>query len=166
MNDHIIIPLTQGYVTVISKEDEDLAAYKWHVSINTAFHKTFRPYARRNENVKAFPGMMHKIIMTRIAGAELPPYQIIDHKDNNPLNNTRENLRLATASQNSINRATNHNNKSGFRGVTPTKNGRFTASIGLNQKKYMLGTFDTAEEAYEAYCKAAKELHGEWARYE
>jgi len=110
--------------------------------------------------------MMHKIIMTRIAGAELPPYQIIDHKDNNPLNNTRENLRLATASQNSINRATNHNNKSGFRGVTPTKNGRFTASIGLNQKKYMLGTFDTAEEAYEAYCKAAKELHGEWARYE
>lgn len=174
MSEHITIPLGRGYFTIISKEDEDLAAYKWHAVLagsNRAFTRhagtsSGRPYAHRADTSKVFPGMMHKIIMTRIVGAELPRFQIIDHKDNNPLNNTRENLRLATAAENARNRAKDPHSKSGYKGVRPQKNGKFSAYIGINRKTIRLGTFDTAEEAHAAYCEAAKELFGEFARYE
>jgi len=57
------------------------------------------------------------------------------------------------------------NNTSGFKGVSfNTQVGRYKAAIVKKKKYYHLGFFDTPEEAYKAYCKAAKKLHGEFAR--
>ena len=41
---------------------------------------------------------------------------------------------------------------------------KFRSTITVNRKRILLGQFDTAQEALEAYCKAAKEMHGEFAR--
>ncbi len=53
-------------------------------------------------------------------------------------------------------------NKSGFKNVRLTKEGRFRAYITVNKKQVHLGNFDTGEEAYEAYKARALELYGEY----
>ena len=87
----------------------------------------------------------------------------IDHIDGNGLNNKFANLRLATSAQNSFNQKTRADNTSGYKGVTKHRN-KWKVQITAHGFYYHLGTFDTPELAHMAYCKAAAELHGEFAR--
>jgi hypothetical protein len=91
--------------------------------------------------------------------------QWVDHKDTDFTNNKISNLRLCTPAQNAWNRKRNSLNTSGFKGVTKKQN-KFCARISCRNKRIHLGYFKTAEEAHEAYKKAALELHGEFARFE
>lgn len=50
-------------------------------------------------------------------------------------------------------------NKSGFRGVTVTRSGKFQARIYLGGKRHHLGTFDTAMQAHDKYLKVKERLH-------
>ena len=94
-----------------------------------------------------------------------PIDHLIDHIDGNGYNNIFANLRLCTNQQNAFNRIANTNNKSGFKGVYWTKKlQKWGAGIKLNYKRIHLGYFPTAELAHMAYCKAAAELHGDFAR--
>lgn len=72
------------------------------------------------------------------------------------------NLRPATRADNARN-ARSQPNKTGFRGVQKFRN-CYRAYIRTGTKRLFLGTFATAEGAYEAYCAKAKEVHGEFAR--
>jgi hypothetical protein len=99
------------------------------------------------------------------------PAGLIDHENGDKSDDRIENLRLATASQNSMNQGRNRNNTTGFKGVAvfnkPGEPTRYRAVIrpgGKGVKRRFLGIFDTPEEAHQAYCKAAEELHGEFAR--
>lgn len=78
------------------------------------------------------------------------------------------NLRLASRAENARNMRRNASNSTGFKGVAkfynPTNRARYRALIRFNNKRIFIGLFHTPEEAYEAYCKKAKELHGEFAR--
>lgn len=96
------------------------------------------------------------------------PETVVDHKNLDKADDRIENLRLATATENALNRPRSSANTTGFKGVAKY-NERYTrakyrAQIRHNGKRIFLGLFHTPEEAYEAYCKAAKELHGEFAR--
>lgn len=42
---------------------------------------------------------------------------------------------------------------------------RWRAEIFFEGKRKSLGRFKSPDEAYAAYCKAAKELHGEFANF-
>jgi hypothetical protein len=89
----------------------------------------------------------------------------VDHIDGDGLNNRRSNLRFATTAQNSANRGKQKNNTSGFKGVRWHKRDkRWRAVIGINGKTKQIGSFKTPEAAYDAYCAAARELHGVFAR--
>jgi len=56
-------------------------------------------------------------------------------------------------------------NTSGFKGVSYRKTRRkWIATIQKDGKQHFLGHFNTPELAHMAYCKAAAELHGEFAR--
>lgn len=91
----------------------------------------------------------------------------IDHKNQNKTDNKIENLRDCSASQNAWNQCKRKTNKSGYKGVYFNKQaGKFHSQITVNYKKKHLGFFATPEEAHIAYCKAAKDLHGEFARFE
>lgn len=93
----------------------------------------------------------------------LPRY--VTYIDGNSLNTRIENLRAATHSQIMTYRGIRKNNTSGFKGVKYSKNDhKWIAAISKNKKYYHLGSFDTPEEAYIAYCKAARKLHGEFAQ--
>lgn len=89
----------------------------------------------------------------------------IDHKDGDSLNNSFENLRDATASQNVRNRGKLKSNTSGWKGVSFHKGTqKWCASITVDRKRIYLGYFDDVKEAAEAYIFAALEHHGEFAK--
>jgi hypothetical protein len=43
---------------------------------------------------------------------------------------------------------------------------KWIAQIGHNKQHFFLGSFDTPEQAHAAYCEAAREHFGEFARTE
>lgn len=88
----------------------------------------------------------------------------IDHINGLVNDNRIANIRIATISENRCNSRRRKDNKSGYKGVDFHKSsGKFRARIQVRGKAKSLGRFYTAEEAYAARCKAALELHGEFA---
>jgi hypothetical protein len=149
------VPLTRGYEAIIDVEDTVIVGgMNWYVKVGT--HSN---YAIRSE--KKFRVYMHRLILNA------PDNLHVDHVNGNGLDNRKSNLRVVTVSQNQHNRGLQVNNKSGYKGVTwYGRTGKWMAQIqSLNTYK-CLGYFDTAEDAHNAYCEAAKELHGEFARFE
>lgn len=55
-------------------------------------------------------------------------------------------------------------NTSGFRGVNQTSSGKWKAMIGLQSRRYYLGTFDTLGEAISARLEAEELLHNGFVR--
>lgn len=108
--------------------------------------------------------LAHRIIWEMHHGP-IPDGMKVDHRDMDPWNNRLVNLRLATNSQNMCNRPKQANNTSGYKGVCwDAVNEKWMAQIRAGGVSRILGRFHTAEEAYEAYCDAAKAAHGEFFR--
>lgn len=101
---------------------------------------------------------MHRLLINASEGME------VDHKDGNGLNNQKSNIRLATRSQNRMNRPKQSRNTSGFKGVSWDKTHKiWMAYITLNNVQKNLGYFKSKEDAYKAYCKAGIKYHKEFA---
>lgn len=89
---------------------------------------------------------------------------IVDHKNWDKTDNRKQNLRIATKSQNNINIKRKLNNTSGYTGVTYNKRtNRYIARISLNNKRIFLGSFKDINDAIEARHNAEIKLHGEWS---
>ena len=132
---------------IVDDEDyEKVSKYRWCLTTDG------RPHT--NAGKKGYFYLYH-LILERKAGF------VIDHANNDPLDNTRKNLRYATYSENNVNRESRRSNR--FRGVYPNHD-RWMAQIKSKKVFYYLGTSDTPEEAAKAYNESAKELHGEFAR--
>ncbi len=84
-------------------------------------------------------------------------------KDGNKLNNRRDNLRLASKSQQAANRKLACTNRCGFKGVI-ARRGRWQARIKKDGICSYSPLFSTPAEAHVWYVDKAKELHGEFAR--
>lgn len=91
------------------------------------------------------------------------PASIVDHIDGNRGNNSISNLRNASLTENNRNRKRASTKcKKGVK-----KNGnRWQARIRAGEKQVHLGTFKTEDEAHDAYCIAAKKLHGKFWKAE
>jgi len=94
--------------------------------------------------------------------------ETIDHKDHPPrkahkVDNRKSNLRVATDSQNSMNRHTHINNTTGVKGVYWHKqHNKWQAAICVNRKQIFLGYYEKKEEAIKAREAAEKKYFGEW----
>lgn len=150
-----LIPLNNGREAVIDAADIALAAGRSWMA------KGPRGYVRASTTCRGrhITISLHRLIMSA------PADVLVDHRDSDPLNNRRSNLRLADARQNAQNSARGRNNSSGFKGAfLDRRTGRWRAMITSNYRQIYLGLFDTAEEAHVAYCRAASQLFGEFAR--
>jgi len=103
---------------------------------------------------------LHREIMNHPKGF------LIDHENGNGLDNRRENLRLATRSQNQFNkRKTRSKTSSRFVGVYfERRKNRWMATIHYQGKRIWLGSFKSEIDAGRAYDRAATKYHGEFAR--
>ncbi len=152
------IQLTQGQVAIVDDEDyEWLNQWKWcAVSGKNSKGHGGGFYAIRRKQGMTKNIIMHRIILNATDGLE------VDHINGDGLNNTRSNLRLCTHNQNVWNRKRKNKNMCGYTGVHKREN-RFRAEIRCNGKKIIIGSFESAILAAEAYDKKATELFGEFA---
>jgi hypothetical protein len=143
------IPLlmSEYQFTTVDEIDSDLSTSNWTLGDG---------YAKRGSI------LMHRVIMERVLDRPLAKGELVDHWNQNPLDNTRNNLRLATRAQNGQNRKVNKNSKSGYKGVHEFR-GRWRATINVAGKCKSLGYFSTPELAAETYNRAALEHFGEFA---
>lgn len=101
---------------------------------------------------------IHAVLMNPPKGMK------VDHINGDILDNRRENLRICTNAENIRNSRRYSNNKTGIKGVSVTKSGKFRTQIRIDGKQTELGLFDSAEAAGEAYREAALTYYGEFAR--
>jgi hypothetical protein len=143
------------------------AAWNGRMAGKRAGHTYKRPngkdgYIKFSINDVSFSA--HRIIWMWHNGA-IPDGLQIDHINGNGFDNRIENLRLATIIQNGQNKWCPELKASGLpKGVVKIRN-RFMVKISVNGTKRYLGTFTTPEEAGKIYAEAAKEIHGQFAKF-
>jgi hypothetical protein len=152
------IPLSKGKYAIVDDADyEYLSQFKWYAfkGRNTYYAKRTLPFSD-GKHRKVY---MHREIMG--AGDDA----LIDHEDGNGLNNTRDNLRLATRSQNNYNRISQPGSSSPYKGVTWSKCAqKWQAQIKKNRHQMYLGLYDLPEDAARAYDIAAIQYFGDFAK--
>ena len=151
------IPLTQNQVAIVDDDVfESINQYHWYATFKSKTWYAARSLPRRDGKKNVY---LHRIIMQ--AGSE----ETVDHIDGNGLNCQRVNLRICTHEQNLHNAGPNRDNTSGYKGVVWLKNAhKWLAQIRGAGGHHYLGRYATAEEAAEAYNRAALKYHGEFAR--
>jgi len=154
-----LIGLTQGKVAMVDAEDyEHLSLHAWCA----AKAKSGKFYAVRTDT----SGPKRKVVYMHCELVPAPQGMDRDHRNGDTLDNRKQNLRVATRSQNCSNRGLTSANSSGFKGVT-WKGGKhqlWVARITKSGKVHHLGYFSTPEAAHGAYIQAARRLHGVFAR--
>jgi len=99
---------------------------------------------------------MHRLI------GNPPKGSIVDHINQNKLDNRRGNLRICGKSENAANSRLRRDNTSGYRGIFFERR-RWRAGIHFKGHFVVIGRYDTREEAALAYNIAAIGVYGEFA---
>lgn len=135
-------------------EDQDLiASYKWSPKVDT---KNGRVYAY------AYIGNRKSIFLHRLIMGIERTKKIVDHKNGNGLDNRKCNLRIATCSQNQMNRLYS---KRGKKGISFDKDrGTYRVRLTLAGRVIHGGMrYKTEKEAMLRYNEMAVKYYGEFA---
>jgi hypothetical protein len=150
------ISLTKGQICKVSPQDFDsLNRWRWSARWSkeaNSFYAARRSYAGGEKKTV----LMAREILQASSGNH------VDHRDRDSLNNTRENLRECSPSQNAFNRKKRSDSKWLYKGTSLVK-GRWRAEIQAFGARLFLGLFDTQEQSRDAYLDASKEVHGEFS---
>lgn len=168
--------LTQEYLKSILNYDPETGVFTWKERSdvpkgwNTRYAGKEAGYKRKYKNtsyiyikIKGNHHAAHGLAWLYMTGDFAELGLEIDHIDCNPENNSFENLRLATRTQNQANSRVYKTNKLGIKGVR-RKGNRYIAQIMISGRRIHLGSFNTPQEASVAYAKAAEKHFGEFAR--
>jgi len=157
------IKISKDLETLVSNEDfNEVSQFKWSAYQITGTSHTGKVYYYGYKVGRKIQGKriwLHNFIM------EPSKDMFIDHINGDPLDNRRENLRIVTHRENTLNRGKRSNGKtSQFLGVSLTKHRNFRAGIKVNNKNINLGHFKSEIEAAKAYNNAALLYFGKFAR--
>lgn len=149
------IELTKGKFALVDDCDFDrVSAFKWQAA---ADGNTY--YAQMV--VDGHSIRMHRFILGVRRGVG------IDHKNRNGLDNRRENIRVATQSQNNHNRPAQKRpwkKHSEYKGLTWAYGPScWQVRIMVDGRRRLIGYFKDEAEAARAYNAAAREMCGEYA---
>ena len=103
---------------------------------------------------------LHRFVMN------FPKGKLVDHIGGEASKNDcrKNNLRIATKSQNSINKKIQSNNTSGCAGVSfDNSKQKWRAEIWLQSKRTHLGWFKNFDDAVKARKEAEDKYFGEWS---
>jgi hypothetical protein len=145
------VQLTQGYVALVDDEDyERVSHYKWSVSI---------AYQVNNKRMRAVTCIADGVfvLMHRFILGVTDQTIDVDHKDGNGLNNQKENLRQTSRGQNLQNIRVVRS-RTGVRGVTRLRSGKYMVQVQRNYVNHYFGTYDTLEEAERVAIAARQKL--------
>lgn len=156
---------TQEYIREIFFYDEETGKLYWNYNSNkpstwnTRFANTEAgcfdgKYIRLG--IDGIKCLAHRIIWLYLYGV-YPPR--IDHRDGDGSNNKQDNLRISTQSQNIANASFGK-----YRGIE-AHGTKYRARICVDRNRIELGSFNTLEEANQAYETAADKYFGEFAEY-
>ena len=151
------LQLTRGKEALLDDEDyERVKGDRWHVTAHIPARSASGYAQGRPEDGKHGRVLLHRYLLG-ITDRKV----FIDHKNGNGLDCRRDNLRIATKSQNAANSVKRRNALTSiYKGVYQLPGGRFCARIARKH----IGVFDTQEEAGLAYNAAALEKWGEYAK--
>ncbi len=148
----ITLKNNRGICLVDDEDYSELMKYQWYaLTLKSGY-----VYAYRFTGLTSDKSRKNIFIHQQILGY---PDSDIDHKNGNPLDCQKSNLRLCSHSQNLQNRKCWA--KSGYKGVYPCRNS-YQALISIDGKTTHIGMFDKAEDAALAFDDKARELHGEF----
>jgi hypothetical protein len=148
------IPLTKGLFAIIDIADIPLVSGRnWFASKRTE-GSIYVATARYAGNPQIH---LHRFL------TGTPIEFCVDHKDGDPLNNRRGNLRVCTYAENCFNKRMNRRNTSGQTGVTRRRN-KWSAFIHVRDQTIRLGIFVQFEDAVKARKLAEIKYFGEFAR--
>lgn len=154
------IILSQGKFAIVDDADYDfLMQWKWTLS---SYGYAYRAERYRDSEGKRKQNSiwMHRVIMNTPLGMDT------DHINGDRLDNTQANLRVVTRSQNNMNRISEKNTTSKYKGVFWEKRRkRWQAAISINKKLIYIGMFKDEADAALAYNLKAAEIFGEHAKY-
>lgn len=145
-------PKSTLFTLVDDCDFEFLRKFRWYVTDGG-----YAAAYTKNIAIGGVTAFMHRVI------AKTPKGFLTDHKNMKRLDNRRKNLRVCTKRQNLWNRGKTRISTTGFKGVTKHRKS-FHARITVGGVTHCVGAFKTPIEAHKAYCRAAKRLHGEFAR--
>lgn len=98
--------------------------------------------------------LVHRLIWKLVTGDD-PGQMEVDHINRNRSDNRWCNLRLVSHSQNQNNAKKRSVSKQPYKGICQHQGkNRWAARICIDGKRIGLGTFDTPEEAHQAYLQA------------
>lgn len=147
------IRLRNGKDDRVMLVDEDV--YEWAEGYNWSANNY--GYARRFVDGKFL--YLHQEL------CPVPEGYVVDHINQNKLDNRRENLRAVTRSENKLNSATREGGRgnSKYRGVTKLKNGRFRVRVKKDGKVVFDSDYKDEEKAGRMYDLYALKFHGAYA---
>lgn len=162
----IVIKGDKQYKSILDTIDVNrMRAFRWSVTSTNKRNKTNYLIARpwRSGSSSNWIVMAHGLIMSFPTGGS-----VVDHIDQNGLNNKRSNLRVVDSWRNSLNKKSSRQSSTGYKGIYKIYykgkfSGRYNVQIRNKHKLIDLGCFTDIEKAKQVYNDKCKQLRGDFA---
>lgn len=153
------LKLSQGREAIVDDVTaQELGGRKYYFANVGYAARTSRKLGKRTEHY------LHREVFELFFGPIPKGYEIDHVNGDDKLDNRIENLRLATRSQNTMNRGPHADSISGLKGILWDKRWKkWCARIMFQGKSIHVGKFTCPKEAARAYNEKALELFGEFA---